>query len=59
MKGPVPRWVGIAYDRPERSAGGAFYTADADVCETCASSRRRLHVQLSLGDLLTMVFESR
>ena len=31
MRGSVPWWVGIAYDRRERSADGAFYAADADV----------------------------
>jgi hypothetical protein len=35
----VSRWVGIAYDRRERSADGAVYAADGDVRETCASSR--------------------
>jgi len=30
MRGSVPRRVGIAYDRRERSADGAFYAADAD-----------------------------
>ena len=39
LRGSVPRWIGIAYDRRERSADGAFYAADADVRETCASSR--------------------
>ena len=39
MMGSVPRWVGIAYDQHERSADGAFYAADADVRETCASNR--------------------
>ena len=39
LRGSVPRWIGIAYDRRERSADGAFYAADADACETCASSR--------------------
>ena len=39
MRGSVPRWVGIASDRRGRSADGAFYAADADVRETCASSR--------------------
>ena len=39
MRGSVPRWVGIANDRRGRSADGAFYAADADVRETCASSR--------------------
>ena len=37
MRGSVPRC--IAYDRRERSADGAFFAADADVRETCASSR--------------------
>ena len=30
MRGSVPRWVGIAYDRRDRSADGASYAADAD-----------------------------
>ena len=39
MRGSVPGWVGIAYDQRERSADSAVYAADADVRETCASSR--------------------
>ena len=31
MRGFVPRWAGIAYDRRERNADGVFNAADADV----------------------------
>ena len=39
MRGSVPRWISIAYDRCERSADGAYYAADAEVRELCASSK--------------------